>query len=80
MSDEGLESRLRFCTCRLAIARISFPCCTVSGLLPGTHHVVFQWDAESDPFHVSGPDGRLDAGEVDFSVKRQITGRCKAEY
>jgi len=53
--------------------------CTVSSLPSGTHHVVFQWDAESDPFHVSGPDGKLDAGDIDFNISRQIKGRCKAE-
>jgi hypothetical protein len=53
--------------------------CTVSGLPAGTHRVVFQWDAQADPSHVSGPDGKLDAGELDFNANRQITGRCKAE-
>jgi eukaryotic-like serine/threonine-protein kinase len=53
--------------------------CTVSGLPAGMHHVVFQWDADSDPFHLSGPDGKLDAGQIDFSTNRQITGRCKGK-
>jgi eukaryotic-like serine/threonine-protein kinase len=53
--------------------------CTVSGLSATPHHVVFQWDAESDPSHLSGPDAKLDAGQIDFSIKRQITGRCKAD-
>ena len=50
--------------------------CTVPGLPSGTHHVVFQWDAASDPSHASGPDGKLDAGQIDFDANRQITGRC----
>ncbi len=54
--------------------------CTVPGLPRGTHRVVFQWDAESDPSHISGPDGKLDAGEIDFNANRQITGRCKADH
>jgi eukaryotic-like serine/threonine-protein kinase len=54
--------------------------CTVSGFTAETHSVVFQWDADSDPFHVAGPDGKLDAGQIDFSAKREITGRCKAEH
>jgi hypothetical protein len=33
--------------------------CTVSGLPVGTHHVVFHWDAEGDPFRVSGHDGKV---------------------
>ncbi len=53
--------------------------CTVCGLAAGTHHVVFQWDVESDPSHLSGPDGKLDAGNVEFGANRQITGRCKAK-
>ena len=53
--------------------------CTVRGLAAGTHHVVFQWDAASDPSHFSGPDGKLDAGNVEFSTNRQITGRCKGK-
>ena len=53
--------------------------CTVSGLPAGRHHVVFQWDANSDPSHLSGPDGKLDAGEIDITAKRQVTGRCKRD-
>ncbi len=54
--------------------------CTVPGLSGGKHHVVFQWDAESDPSHLSGPDGKLDLGQVNFTATRQVTGRCKAEH
>jgi eukaryotic-like serine/threonine-protein kinase len=50
--------------------------CTVPNLPGGKHRVVFQWDAQTDPSHLSGPDGKLDAGEIDFTTKRQITARC----
>ena len=53
--------------------------CTVPALSAQPHHVVFQWTAESDPFSISGPDRKLDAGMIDFSKNRQVNVQPKAE-
>jgi eukaryotic-like serine/threonine-protein kinase len=51
--------------------------CTVSGLSPGKHRVVFQWDSKSDPSATTGPDRKFDAGELDFTNRRQVTAQPK---
>jgi serine/threonine protein kinase len=53
--------------------------CTVVGLPPGEHRVVFQWDAQSGVSRLPGIDGKLDLGPVDLSANRQIRARPKAE-
>jgi hypothetical protein len=53
--------------------------CTVVGLPPGKHHVVFQWDAKSGVANLPGSDGKVDAGTVDLSANRQITARPQAK-
>jgi eukaryotic-like serine/threonine-protein kinase len=53
--------------------------CTVPDLPAGTHEVIFEWDAASDPFGVADADGRLNIGKVDFSKDRQVSVRLKAK-
>jgi serine/threonine protein kinase len=53
--------------------------CTVVGLPPGEHRVVFQWDAQSGVARLPGIDGKLDLGPVDLSANRQIRAWPKAE-
>jgi eukaryotic-like serine/threonine-protein kinase len=58
------------------------PCrtpCTVPNLPAGTHQVVFEWDAASDPFGVADKDGRLNVGPVDFSKHRHVSVQPKAK-
>ena len=51
--------------------------CTVEGLTARPHHVVFQWDGQTNPFDTEGTDVKLDAGLVDFAVSRQVTAERK---
>ena len=53
--------------------------CTIRDLPAGPHRLVFQWDADGDPFSRVPFDGKMDAGTVNFAKNRQITARAGAE-
>jgi eukaryotic-like serine/threonine-protein kinase len=47
--------------------------CTIRGLFAGTHEVIFEWDAATNPFGEGENAGRVSAGAIDFGKHRLVS-------